>query len=401
MYTISNNKVNNVNSYVFGLIIILVNNLCFYTSESIVLYIVLSGIGMFLIWFLYLTERQFKIVMCKYVYWITLVFAMFTVYGTIFLKKGIYNWDKMLFSYVQIITLYICFKKVAQMEKWWRYLYKAFSISLVITIFYLIVKEGSLILSDISRIGFSLSGDVNVVADCMGILLILVFYYYLQEKSKFAAILTMFVLVFMFLTGSKRIAFVIIILLIMVWPYAKKKLNVLLIVSLVFLVGLYLVFESSFFYNLIGYRFVDMYLQLIGQGSTAYYTSTNARFGMIIEGFKVFLSKPVFGGGMGYYSSQSTTWGYYNYSHCNYVEMLCTFGVVGTFVFYSSYFYIIKVIRNRRNEIDGSFVVICMLALMLLIDWVAVSFLDSCIYYLPITLSFAIVEKNRVHSNIN
>lgn len=389
----------NISRYIFGLTLILVDNLCFYTSDSVPLYIALSGIGMMIIWFFYLNEKQFKIAISKYVIWISFIFAMFTIYGTLFLQKSVYNWDKMLFTYAQALSFYVCFKRVLRTEKWWKHLFKAFSTSLVITIIYLVIKEGKLILSDTSRIGYSLSGDVNVVADCMGILLIIVFYYYLQERNRFAAILTPVVLGFMLLTGSKRIAFVIVIMLIMAWPYAKKKLNVLLIVALVFSVVIYMVFESSFFYNLIGYRFVDMYMQLMGKGSTAYYTSTNARFGMIIEGFHIFQNKPLFGGGMGYYSSQSSVWGYYNYSHCNYVEMLCTFGIVGTAIYYYPYFNHIRFLRKKRRDVDGAIVVISMLALMLVIDWVAVSFLEICIYYLPITLSFAVIEANREYTN--
>ncbi len=229
----------------------------------------------------------------------------------------------------------------------------------------------------------------------MGILIILIFYYYLQEKSRFAVILTVIGLSFMLLTGSKRVAFFVIIMLVMAWPYAKKKLNVLLMVGIVIIAGLYAVFESGYFYNLIGYRFVDMYMQLTGRGSTAYYTSTNARMGMILEGFRVFLNKPLFGGGMGYYSSQSTTWGYYNYSHCNYVEMLCTFGLFGTIVYYFPFIRNIITLRKNRNVVEGTTVVSSMLVLMLMIDWVAVSFLEICIYYLPITLSFALIERNR------
>lgn len=393
--TLNNKNEKNIGRYIFALTLILTNNLCFYTSDSVSIYIALSCIGMFIIWFFYLAEVKFRIVIGKYVSWITFIFVMFTLYGTLFLQKGIYNWDKMLFTYAQALTFYVCFKVILKLDRWWTYLFKSFSVSLIITLVYLVFKEGRLILLDASRIGSSLSGDVNVVADCMGILTLLVFYHYLQDRNRLAAILTPMVLGFMLLTGSKRVAFVIIIMLAMAWPYAKKKLNVLLIVTLIFVVGIYLVFESSFFYNLIGYRFIDMYMQLSGKGSTAYYTSTNARLGMIIEGFHIFLKKPIFGGGMGYYSSQSVTWGYYDYSHSNYIEMLCTFGLFGTLIYYLPYFRNIYLLNKFKKELGGASVVISMLVLMLFIDWVAVSFLEICIYYLPITLAFALLDVKK------
>ena len=386
---------NNLNKYIFGLTLILISNLCLYTSTSIVLYLTMSMIGIVYIWFFYLIENNFKVVIDSCVLWLTAVFVMFTMYGTLFLRKGVYNWDKMIFTYVQLITIFICLRTILKEKYWWKYLFRAFSVSMLFTVFYLVVKEGSLILADTSRIGNSLSGDVNVVADCMGILLMLIFYCYLQEQNKLAAIVTIVGLIFMLLTGSKRVAFVFGIMLFMSWPYAKKRLHILLIVAIVLSVGIYAIFESNYFYNLIGHRFIEMYMQLTGRGSAAYYTSTNARVGMIKEGFRIFLTKPLFGGGMEYFSSQSRMWSYYNYSHCNYVEMLCTFGLVGTSLFYYPYLHNLRLLLKRKKNIDGSIIAICMLFLMIIIDWVAVSFTDICIYYFPIILSFALLETNK------
>ena len=75
--------------------------------------------------------------------------------------------------------------------------------------------------------------------------------------------------------------------------------------------------------------------------------------------------------------------------------MLCTFGLFGTLIYYLPYFRNIYLLNKFKKELGGASVVISMLVLMLFIDWVAVSFLEICIYYLPITLAFALLDVKK------
>ena len=102
---------------------------------------------------------------------------------------------------------------------------------------------------------------------------------------------------------------------------------------------------------------------------------------------EVFLETPIFGGGYNNFYSKTAT--LYDYSHCNYIELLCSFGIFGTILYYFQYlkmfFISIKKIIRRKISIENELILVLCIQTLLL-DIFNVSFSGLAISYLPIVL---------------
>lgn len=128
---------------------------------------------------------------------------------------------------------------------------------------------------------------------------------------------------------------------------------------------------------------------IYGTASLEYSYSTEVRDEMIKEAFHFFLNNPIFGNGWNYFYAH-TMYGY-EYSHCNYTELLCSFGILGTLLFYSKYFsnlfVMIKNIHNKFIHKDLLVLIFILTVEALLLDWAAVTFSAQCIWYLPVIIA--------------
>ncbi len=82
--------------------------------------------------------------------------------------------------------------------------------------------------------------------------------------------------------------------------------------------------------------------------------SSDTRLRMMIDGFKWFLDKPLFGYGTDQYGIlYAEHYGMYRYSHSNFIEVLVNHGIVGFTVYYSLYvyiaYYIFKAVKMKLN----------------------------------------------------
>lgn len=380
--------------YSFGLILIIISNCCFYTMNHISLYIAISSLGAILILVPDLFLSRLKIQLDPCIIWLTVIYAIFTLNGLLRLQHGTYNWDFMLFTYVLNLALYVAFKKLLQSSDSQKLLFKSIIVATIVILVYLmIVERENLILGGI-RIGDTLSGNTNTVGTCLGILSIF-FAYALTQHNTNKIILPIFIvlIILMFLTGSKKtLAFLVIDLLIF-FSYAKgnKKLAALFGVGFIGAMTLYAIFNVSMLYDVIGYRIEDMLFQVFGIGHGHYSHSTEAREIMIEEGFKIFLNHPIFGGGAGYFASLTTTG--YEYSHCNYTELLCNFGLFGTIIFYYPYFNGLFKLKSYNFSLKK--VAIFLIIASLVIHWMTVPYSGICIEYIPIIFCFAVISVER------
>lgn len=76
--------------------------------------------------------------------------------------------------------------------------------------------------------------------------------------------------------------------------------------------------------------------------------STSLRLQMFIDGFYMFLRRPLFGfGSSGYFTSSSIggCW-----SHNNFSELLCSYGLIGFILFYIPYFLAIRSKKENKNK---------------------------------------------------
>ncbi len=381
-----------------GLTLLLIGNICFYTEGKLVIYLGLSLIAMLLIFgHAFLTKwRQgwpswrpdFALI------WLTLLYAMFTVYGTMFLRADTYNWDLMLFTYASNLALYCSLKHLIRRD-WLGEMQIPVILAVMFTIVLLVVSEWDNLSFGGVRLGESLSGNVNTVATSLGILSVFLTCFSVRGKRKAASLLVLLLTVFfMLLTGSKMALILLAMDLVLFLLYAPKGRTKWLVAGFSASLAVLLIFYVPLFYNVIGYRVEDMLFQLFGIGPGEGSASTASRLLLLKEGFRFFLHHPLFGGGEKYFASLTSTG--YGYSHCNYTEMLCNFGLFGTLLFYLPIFFLLgKTFRRKRSAEDLALLSLVLIFSRLLLDWVQVTYSGLCVGYLPLLFAFAAVAAKQ------
>ena len=391
-----------VDLYNIALCLFVFSSICLYNPEKVSTYIGVSLVVILVVAGANLSENKFYIRINKALEWDFVVYLMFTIYGCLFLAapEWPYNWDFMLFTAVLNIIVYWMFEHYFYGQSY-KELKQILTISLVAIIVYMLILEKDSLGEVGVRLGDSLSGNVNTVGVCLGFLSVIYVYFVVNTKSerkieKRVDILVMVaVFVLMLLTGSKKsIVFLIIDFVLLVSHSNNKALSFFYFFCLGVL-SLYLVLSNEYLYSVIGSRVEDMIYSLFGIGKGKASHSTQDRAGMIAEGFRIFLQKPIFGGGEKYFAMASIKYGYYGYSHCNYTEMLCNFGLFGTLIYYLPILRNLHILISRRNSIKLAKLGISLLVAKLVIDWMMVSYSDLSISCLPVMISFFIIDLDK------
>ncbi|WP_240259915.1 O-antigen ligase family protein [Clostridium perfringens] len=385
-----------------SLILMLVGEICFFKSETIYIYWILTGCGMVMAILNNINRFSFKFKKDNFVLWLSLMYSMYFFYGLFYLQMGEFPIDTLLYRFVEGIVLYLLLSSL--LEKDTELLVKSFAISGVISILYLISSEKTNILMGGSRIGDSLSGNVNTVGFNFGIISTVLMWSICKEKKFYKVLVFVLLSIFMLLTGSKKTLIIFIVDILIFFVYKRKKISGWIKIIIMLIVGSYIIFNIPYFYDIIGSRIESMFDTLIfGNNTRLYSYSTEVRDDMIIEAFHLFLNKPIFGGGWNYFYSK-TIYGY-EYSHCNYTEMLCSFGIVGTMLYYGKYFSNIKTVlkyrkKNFDQNIDFIIIVIAFSIEALVLDWGAVSFSAQIVWYIPIIFSSAVIYVIRKNNYV-
>jgi O-antigen ligase len=156
---------------------------------------------------------------------------------------------------------------------------------------------------------------------------------------------------------------------------------------------LYLTLKWEPLYLVIGKR-VESLVQGLDGGTTD--SSTSTRFDMISTGLQYFIQKPFFGYGLGNYRFIS---GYNTYSHNNYTELLVSFGLFGTVLYYSMHLYIlgkgILLIAKKGYRQNFAVLSCIMIVITMLMDLGMVSYYDEFTQLL-IAVSFVSLQKARM-----
>lgn len=386
--------------YMVGLIFILVANVCFFDVEKLTYLFIYAGIGMILIFGSTICKNLGRLIIDPGVKYLTIVYAMIFFNGFFRNRYGEFNWDAILFNYVEYIALYIAFKKLLYADERNNKFSRGILISTVIIIGYILIMEMDVIIEGATRIGDSLSGNVNSVGVSLGIMSVFLTYYFLQNNNKKTLLVLVAAVALMLLTGSKKTVVYLGLDLIMflISAKGKKKYQRFLVVTLLVVAFYFVIMNVSVFYEVIGIRIEAMITQLFGNSAVTVSNSTKQREEMIFEGFKIFLNYPLFGGGEKYFGSQTVSG--YAYSHCNYTEILCNFGIFGLLIYYFPYLYeMIEAVRCKRIQKKEQSLLVILILGILVVDWMMVSYADY-VTYIPIIFVFAFmaVEKSKRRS---
>ena len=261
-----------------------------------------------------------------------------------------------------------------------------------------------LLLWGTTRVGETIGYNPNTIGLILSLTAILAYNLYLSDRKIIFFLVTVLLGGASLFTGSRK-AFAILVvgifLLSIITKSDKKQFIfsfVLGVLLLTIFVALILNWEPL--YQVIGIRIDSLVQGLLG-GNTD--SSTSTRFNMISVGIELFSQKPFFGYGLGNFKYFS---GYDVYSHNNYIELLVSFGLFGTVLFYSMHFYILqkgmRLLKNRGFANNSAILASIIIAIILLMDLGMVSYYGE-FSQLLISISYVSIsdKKQAILRNTN
>lgn len=381
--------------YEFALCLILISTVCFYRLDTMLLFVLMNAVaGVIVIW-KHVQQKGLRVCISPFFVWITMIFSMFLIYGTLFLRTGSFNIDRYVIAYAQCILLYCIFKALLMKKDGENRLAYGFAVAACVCVLILLINEIGILQSNDARVGASLAGNVNTVGMALGIMSLFLTYHFGKTKDKKYLLLILVVCALMLVTGSKKCIVYLVADIYVIYSFSKDKTMGKLVLLLLAGLLAYMIFGIDYFYNLIGSRIIDMLGQFgFDIPGAKYSNSTFERMHMIEEGFRFWSENPIFGGGANYFMARTIT--RYEYSHCNVTELLCNFGLAGTGLYYFAHFQSFASYRRikKTNSQRASFSVI-LIGLVMLVDWMAVTYSGFATCYLPIIYCFVIRELSN------
>lgn len=159
-----------------------------------------------------------------------------------------------------------------------------------------------------------------------------------RNKKWYQNYLFLFLFVFSILTGSRKVIIIYGFYFLGYWALkVKNKVYIIGAVVAVFLAFI-AIMKIPFLYNMLGSRFEVTFLSI--QQVLAGLTPKETRMRMIVIGWNYFKESIWFGNG---WASFAERYHIINqaapvYSHCNFIEILCSSGIIGFLVYYSKFF---------------------------------------------------------------
>ena len=209
-----------------------------------------------------------------------------------------------------------------------------------------------------------------------------------------AVLMTMAVL----LTGSRK---TLLMLFIPISYFLYKKARSKFIISLLGLavfsaLSYYLIMNVEMFYSTIGSRVEDLITILSGDATGR---EDDSRYYLTMYGLEWWQNNPILGIGINCFrvlsSRTSMFWGKGFYAHNNYVELLVDVGIIGTIIYYSGYYYLLK--ESIIIKSHAASWVFALLIVVLVLDVAYVSYYDlNNQLLLAILFGVIYLEKNKL-----
>lgn len=247
------------------------------------------------------------------------------------------------------------------------------------------------------RIGYLNS---TYIGHLSGIALYLGLLNYWKESKNKAILYTIFFTFTILISGTRKMLIMIILGLIVI-PYmynSRKNLGKLLVritlALFMVLVGYKIVMKVPILYNSIGVR-IENVMEVIINGSTEE-GSFNTREILVKKGIEAFKQKPNLGWGLDNFRYTINKGGYY--AHNNFVEILVSGGIVGFFIYYAKYIYLIALTftckkRKTQEEYNKIKAIRILLIILIILEYWQVTYYYR-LFMLPFIIELAFSNKN-------
>jgi len=213
-----------------------------------------------------------------------------------------------------------------------------------------------------------------------GIVTLLLLMSYLRNKTYnvLGIILVCCFYIAIFRTGSRSsLIAVTLIIISYVFLLSKKKNYTLLIATIIIFFVLYHFLSDYILTNTVMGRRLEL---------AAEHGEQNIRVLLIKEGWQFFVSHPIFGLGLGSFTSYST--GHY-YSHNDYIEMLASLGLPAFILYMSIFLDYRRKDKKLFQKVSGYYKGVIVLSQAFIFGYLALGIWDPSFYYPATTLMFA------------
>jgi O-antigen ligase len=392
------NKTTDINNYkmlTLFLFLLFFSNATLRTEIYLIFYIGLSLIICVYAYFkvLFRPSRLSKTLANGLTLWVVVLFFMYFFYGLALPIYAYFNLKYFFFIFIIMLVTMLIIIDVPIKDLIEVFIRVCAFTSIAVSIF-IVINEWSSIMSGGIRIGDSGSGNVNTVANYLGIMSIPSLYKVIFEKKTKYLIPYIVSVIIMLLTGSKQaLIYIIFSLVILSILRNGLKLYKYFLPLLLVTVVIFLIFNNETLYNIIGHRVIDFIGSMGGdiEGANESH-STETRLLMIKLGLDAFMSKPIFGGGWFYFASYS---GLGTYSHNNYLELLSTYGLIGFIVYYSMFFIVLIRLKSLMKVDNYSKMFFVIILIMFFIDTASVSFSINVLNYLVLVFGYVYVKTMK------
>lgn len=215
-------------------------------------------------------------------------------------------------------------------------------------------------------------------------------------------IVTLLMLYYIVLTGSRK-AIIMLFIPLIYFVFFNKQVKWTIKLAIIFIgfFSVYVIFSNPVFYDIAGKRIADIYIILRGDFMTKGVDKSRAF--LIMYGWDWFQDRIWLGYGINNFRTLSNATqmfaGRNFYAHNNYIELLVGVGLIGTFVYYFGYYYVLlKAIRHKSNFSPW---IVSLFLTILFLDFAMVSYY-STMFILYICVGFSTITfRNETKTKKN
>lgn len=202
------------------------------------------------------------------------------------------------------------------------------------------------------------------------------------------------------ISGSRTSLFVLLIPpMLHIFYKARHLIPALIYISIGTYIVYLVVIKIPFFYDIIGFRIEDAVNVITGNESGH---EDASRLMLINYGIDWFSDKPILGYGINCFKELADITMLFStrgkYGHNNYIELLVDIGLVGTFLYYSIYFFFVKNIKCLKGK-PSSVTLKLLIVLMLFTDFFWVGYYNR-LSQLLVWLTFIIISLEKTNQKV-
>lgn len=296
-----------------------------------------------------LNEQKVYLKLLKHFKWY-LIFVIFCTISLIWTINMKYSLNVIRQLIINLIFLFDLSLLIDSKEKLIVFV-KKYAFSLVYALIMLLLFE-----RDMSYYGRSIGFNRNLLAIsyAFGIAFLVLLIQKKYTKKKYGILMFVY-LIIIFVTGSRKgilLAFILLIgFLITNMGFNKRKIFRNFLIIIVVLFSSFVVIKSN---SELDHRMQDLFNSF--QGETVQDKSVIERNYYKKTAIELFKKEPIIGIGIYGFAGYMEKIGYSHiaYAHTNWLELLCTVGIIGFILYYSQYFFIfkksIKIFDNKNIE---------------------------------------------------